>query len=96
MECWVTRSTQARKKEVEKRGGYITRPMNSFMLYRSAFAERTKYWCLQNNHQVVSSVSGESWPLEPDHIRQKYNDLAKKERENHQLAHPGYKFSPSK
>jgi hypothetical protein len=70
--------------------------MNSFMLYRSAFAERTKYWCLQNNHQVVSSVSGESWPLEPDHIRGKYNDLAKKERENHQLAHPGYKFSPSK
>lgn len=70
--------------------------MNSFMLYRSAYSERTKIWCLQNNHQVVSSVSGESWPLEPPHIREKYSDLAKRERENHQRAHPGYKFSPSK
>ncbi|KAL7276632.1 hypothetical protein RUND412_000368 [Rhizina undulata] len=96
MEAWVHRSAEVRKQEVEKRGGYVTRPMNSFMLYRSAFAERTKLWCLQNNHQVVSSVSGESWPLEPAEIRDKYNELAKIERSNHQAAHPGYKFSPSK
>lgn len=96
MECWVHRSAEVRRQEVEKRGGYVTRPMNSFMLYRSAFAERTKLWCLQNNHQVVSSVSGESWPLEPTAIRDKYNELAKIERCNHQAAHPGYKFSPSK
>ncbi|KAA8908489.1 hypothetical protein FN846DRAFT_918562 [Sphaerosporella brunnea] len=96
MESWVNRSAETRWKEVEKRGGYVTRPMNSFMLYRSAFAERTKMWCLQNNHQVVSSVSGESWPLEPEEIRQKYNELARIERVNHQAAHPGYKFSPSK
>lgn len=96
MECWVHRSAETRRQEVEKRGGYVTRPMNSFMLYRSAFAERTKLWCLQNNHQVVSSVSGESWPLEPTIIRDKYNELAKIERSNHQAAHPGYKFSPSK
>lgn len=96
MECWVHRSAETRRQEVEKRGGYVTRPMNSFMLYRSAFAERTKLWCLQNNHQVVSSVSGESWPLEPTGIRDKYNELAKIERSNHQAAHPGYKFSPSK
>ncbi|RPB03178.1 hypothetical protein L873DRAFT_1826485 [Choiromyces venosus 120613-1] len=96
MESWVQRSAETRKQEVEKRAGYITRPMNSFMLYRSAFADRTKLWCLQNNHQVVSSVSGESWPLEPVAIRDKYNELAKIERINHQSAHPGYKFCPSK
>ncbi|CAI6254798.1 unnamed protein product [Periconia digitata] len=96
MEEWVNRSTETRLREVEKRNGYVTRPMNSFMLYRSAFAERTKQWCLQNNHQVVSSVSGESWPLEPDEIRNQYNDYAKIERMNHQTAHPKYKFSPSK
>lgn len=96
MERWVHRTAEDRRQEVEKRGGYVTRPMNSFMLYRSAFAERTKLWCLQNNHQVVSSVSGESWPLEPTAIREKYNELAKIERGNHQAAHPGYKFSPSK
>jgi hypothetical protein len=96
MESWVHRSAEVRWQEVEKRGGYVTRPMNSFMLYRSAFAERTKLWCLQNNHQIVSSVSGESWPLESPEIREKYNELARVERMNHQLAHPGYKFSPSK
>lgn len=49
-----------------------------------------------NNHQVVSSVSGESWPLEPPEVRDFYNELAKIERTNHQMAHPDYKFSPSK
>lgn len=96
MESWVNRSESVRREEVMKRGGYITRPMNSFMLYRSAYAERTKLWCLQNNHQVVSAVSGESWPLEPEYIRCRYNELARIERMNHQAAHPGYKFSPSK
>ncbi|KAK6353739.1 hypothetical protein TWF730_008167 [Orbilia blumenaviensis] len=96
MEKWVHRSIEERRREVEKRDGHVARPMNSFMLYRSAFAERTKQWCLQNNHQVVSSVSGASWPLEPAWIREKYNELARIERINHQAAHPGYKFSPSK
>ncbi|KAL1607814.1 hypothetical protein SLS60_002752 [Paraconiothyrium brasiliense] len=96
MEEWVNRSAEIRKKEVEKRNGYVTRPMNSFMLYRSAYAERTKQWCLQNNHQVVSSVSGESWPMEPPEVRELFNDYAKIERINHQNAHPTYKFSPSK
>lgn len=96
MEEWVHRPVEVRWMEVKKREGYIARPMNSFMLYRSAYAERTKFWCLQNNHQVVSSVSGVSWPLEPPSVRNRYNELARIERMNHQAAHPGYKFSPSK
>ncbi|KAK8168691.1 high mobility group box domain-containing protein, partial [Phyllosticta citrichinensis] len=96
MEEWVNRSESVRREEVAKRHGYITRPMNSFMLYRSAYADRTKIWCLQNNHQVVSSVSGESWPMEPPEVREHYNDLAKLERLNHQKAHPEYKFCPTK
>lgn len=96
MDEWVNRSAEVRNREVEKRNGYVTRPMNSFMLYRSAYAERTKLWCLQNNHQVVSSVCGESWPMEPPEIREQYNEYARIERDNHQKAHPGYKFSPSK
>ncbi|CBX92651.1 similar to HMG box protein [Plenodomus lingam JN3] len=96
MEEWVNRPPEVRHLEAQKRNGYITRPMNSFMLYRSAYAERAKSWCLQNNHQVVSSVAGESWPLEPTEIRELYNEYAKIERINHQNAHPTYKFSPSK
>lgn len=96
MEAHVHRSEEARKEEVKKKKGYITRPMNSFMLYRSAYSERTKALISDTNHQMVSTVSGQSWPLEPPEIRDKYNTLAKIERENHQKAHPEYKFSPSK
>ncbi|KAK6442937.1 hypothetical protein LTR95_000815 [Oleoguttula sp. CCFEE 5521] len=96
MDEWVNRSAEVRQQEVEKRNGYVTRPMNSFMLYRSCYAERTKQWCTQNNHQVVSSVSGESWPMEPPEVRERFNEWAKQERANHAAAHPDYKFSPSK
>lgn len=96
MQAWANRPRSERIKETERRNGYVTRPMNSFMLYRSAYSERTKVWCVGNNHQVVSSVSGESWPLEPPEVRDFYNELAKIERINHQMAHPDYKFSPAK
>jgi len=96
MDAWVHRPAAVRQQEVEKRHGYVTRPMNSFMLYRSAYADRTKAWATQNNHQVVSSVAGESWPMEPQEVRDQFNEWAKIERANHAAAHPDYKFSPSK
>lgn len=34
--------------------------------------------------------------MEPPEIREQYNEYARIERDNHQKAHPGYKFSPSK
>lgn len=96
MEAYAHRPTEERLADVAKRNGRVPRPMNAFMLYRSAYSERTKAWCVQNNHQIVSQVSGQSWKLEPDGVQGFYNELAKVERDNHQLAHPDYKFSPSK
>jgi hypothetical protein len=96
MEKWVNRPAEVRHQEAAKKNGYISRPMNSFMLYRSAYAERVKQFCKENNHQVVSQVTGASWPLEPDHVRKLYEKLALLERDNHQAAHPDYKFAPNK
>jgi hypothetical protein len=96
MEAWVHRPIEVRRREVALKNGKISRPMNSFMLYRSAYTERTKRWCAQNNHQVVSRASGQSWPLEPPEIREKFEMLAIIERDNHQKAHPEYKFAPNK
>lgn len=95
MNAWTTRPKEKRVTELGK-GGRIPRPMNSFMLYRSAYAERCKIWCTQNNHQVVSTVCGESWALEPPEVKQLYADYAQVERENHAKAHPDYRFSPTK
>ena len=96
IEAWVNRAMEDRIQESNKRKGHIARPMNSFMLYRSAYAERTKDWCKQNNHQVVSSVAGESWPMESDELRDQFNEWARVERDNHARTFPDYKFSPSK
>jgi hypothetical protein len=92
---YVERPIEVRHSQSEK-SGKIPRPMNSFMLYRSAYAERIKQWCAQNNHQVVSRVSGQSWPLEPPNVREYYEHCAVLERDNHQKAHPEYKFAPNK
>ncbi|KEQ83044.1 hypothetical protein D6C99_01775 [Aureobasidium pullulans] len=96
MEAWANRSIEDRRAEVVK-ANKIARPMNRFMLYRSAYAERTKKWCDQNNHQIVSKVTGQSWKqLEPKEVKDYYDKLATIERENHQRAFPEYKFSPAK
>jgi hypothetical protein len=96
MEAWANRSVEERRAEVAKTNK-IARPMNRFMLYRSAYAERTKKWCDQNNHQIVSKVTGQSWKkLEPKEIKDYYDRLATIERENHQRAFPEYKFAPAK
>lgn len=98
IETYVNRSAEDRRREVDegKFPGKVKRPMNSFMLYRKAYQNRTKDWCLQNNHQVVSQVCGDSWPLEPDEVKEQFGEWARIERQNHQNAHPGYKFSPTK
>ncbi|KAK5212426.1 hypothetical protein LTR41_001372 [Exophiala xenobiotica] len=96
MSVWANRPVEERMEEVDRKKGYISRPMNSFMMYRSAYADRVKQFCKENNHQVVSQVTGASWPLEPREIRQFYEQLAITERDNHQAAHPNYKFAPNK
>jgi hypothetical protein len=96
LEVWVHRSSEDRQKEVNARKGYVTRPMNAFILYRSAYADRTKAWCSENNHQVVSKVCGASWALESEKIKNYYKSLYEIEKDNHAIAFPEYKFSPAK
>jgi hypothetical protein len=98
IEAYVNRSSEVRRQEVEegKNPGRVKRPMNAFMLYRKAYQQRAKEWASQHNHQIVSRVCGMSWPLEPEQIRQQYKSWADLERDNHQKAHPNYKFTPSK
>ncbi|KAK0733361.1 hypothetical protein B0T26DRAFT_736306 [Lasiosphaeria miniovina] len=98
IETYVHRSSEVRQQEVDtgKNPGRVKRPMNAFMLYRKAYQQRAKEWASQHNHQVVSRVCGLSWPLEPESVRQQFKAWADLERDNHQKAHPDYKFTPSK
>ncbi|KAI0204741.1 hypothetical protein F4808DRAFT_308492 [Astrocystis sublimbata] len=49
-----------------------------------------------DNHQVISQVCGASWNMEPQELRDQYDEWAKIERNNHKLAFPDYKFAPAK
>lgn len=98
IEAFVSRPTEERLSETSrnKKAGQIKRPMNAFMLYRKAYQEVAKTQCSQNNHQHVSKVCGAAWVLEPAQIKENFDQWARIERVNHQRAHPGYKFTPSK
>lgn len=98
MNTWVNRPNADRYVEVDgKQKGKIPRPMNSFMLYRRAFKERIKKWGQQgDNNQLISSVAGLSWNLEPEEVKAEYARLAIVERDNHAKAFPHYKFAPIK
>ncbi|KAK3488674.1 uncharacterized protein B0T23DRAFT_405992 [Neurospora hispaniola] len=98
MEDYVNRGKEVRQREVEsgKNPGKVKRPMNAFMLYRKTYQGVAKGWADEHNHQVVSRVCGMSWPMEPEQVREQFKAWAEKERENHQLAFPDYKFTPTK
>lgn len=98
MEAWVSRPNEDRWKEVKGRPkNNIPRPMNSFMLYRRAYKERIKKWGQQgDNNQMISSVAGISWNMEPAPIKDYYTRIANLEKENHTKAFPDYKFTPNK
>lgn len=98
MALWVNRSAEARQAEAGKKGSEWKppRPMNSFMLYRSAYTNRIKYLRKENNNQNVSKVAGVSWKMEPEEVRNFYVELAIQDRDNHAEAFPGYKFEPHK
>ncbi|GIJ92723.1 hypothetical protein Asppvi_002033 [Aspergillus pseudoviridinutans] len=97
MHSWVQRPIEERRQEILKKNGRIPRPMNSFMLYRSAYADRAKFLTTaHNDHQKVSIITGISWNIETPKIRRTYKILARIEKENHARAHPDYHFSASK
>ncbi|KAF6221051.1 hypothetical protein HO133_002732 [Letharia lupina] len=92
-ETWVNRSVEDRREEAKK-DNFVKRPSNSFILYRSAYADRARAWEKSPNHQKISSLAGESWAMEPPEIRKQFDAWAKVERENHAKAFPDYKFQP--
>lgn len=95
MEAEVYRPIAERRAEAQRKGK-VKRPSNSFMLYRAAYADRTKEFLHLRNHQEVSRLLGKSWGMETPDIRTKYEELASTEKDNHSLAHPDYKFAPRK
>jgi hypothetical protein len=95
-EEWVNRPADVRRRETKHRHGYITRPLNSFMLYRSAYIPEAKARYSQSKQQELSAIVADSWRRESQKVREAYEAYAMIERRNHYEAYPEYKFSPKK
>ncbi|KAJ5778002.1 High mobility group superfamily [Penicillium odoratum] len=93
MHAWVHRSVEERHQQAETKKK-VPRPMNAFMMYRSAYADRAKALSGHTNYQVVNSDIADSWGIESEEIKHYYRELAITERENHARAFPDYKFKP--
>lgn len=96
MEAWVRRPVEARHQEARKRRGRVPRPANTFILYRSAYTARAKHWLAHGHHKAISVLLGRSWKMEPAEVREKYERLAKVEKQKHTEAHPHYRFRMTK
>ncbi|CAD0111579.1 unnamed protein product [Aureobasidium uvarum] len=91
----ANRSAAVRRADAKK-AGKILRPLNSFVCYRAAYADRVKQWASKNSHQDLSIILGQSWKIEPKNIRDFYINCAELDRANHNEAFPHYKFNPGK
>lgn len=94
MHLWVHRPIEARREEA-KLAGKVGRPINAFILYRSAYAEGAKR-CAEEDHQnTISIITALSWNMETPDVRNKYDNLAQTEKAQHAKAHPTYRYTPA-
>jgi hypothetical protein len=95
MLAFANRSVTVRQAEAKK-SGKVPRPSNSFVCYRSAYADRVMKWASKNNHQNVSVITGSSWQIEDETVRRFYMNCADIDKANHLKAFPGWKYNPKK
>ncbi|KAI5199415.1 hypothetical protein E4T39_06236 [Aureobasidium subglaciale] len=94
MMAHASRSTATRHAEA-KNAGKILRPYNRFMMYRAAYADRTKQFASVGSHQDVSRILGVSWKLESEDINEHFSKCAALDHGNHQKAFPDYRYAPT-
>ena len=92
-EEWADRPATVRRKETEK---HVKRPLNSFMLYRSAYITVAKAQYPYSRQNDLSTIVAMSWHKEGQELHKVYDAYANIERCNHHSAYPRYKFSPQK
>ncbi|KAK5654292.1 hypothetical protein OQA88_7469 [Cercophora sp. LCS_1] len=73
-----------------KTPGKVTRPPNSFMLYRSAYYARAA--SLSHLQQQITSIVAISWKIETAVVQMRFALLAEIEKARHKEAFPDFKF----
>ncbi|KAG6010197.1 hypothetical protein E4U21_007674 [Claviceps maximensis] len=85
---------ERRQKSIEE--GKVSRPLNSYMLYRKAYQQVARRVIRKDQQQSASQTVGTSWTkLERDEIKTKFRALAKVDHEKHLEAFPTYRYTPT-
>ncbi|KAL8791723.1 MAG: hypothetical protein Q9195_005660 [Heterodermia aff. obscurata] len=97
--AFVARSPATRHAEAaanHRCSNVIPRPMNSFMLYRSAYAERivALVGTEKVSYQTVNKIAGQSWRMETAEVRGVFMGWQELDKRGHEVAWPGYKYEP--
>ncbi|KAK0199722.1 hypothetical protein DFS33DRAFT_187262 [Desarmillaria ectypa] len=72
---------------------HIPRPSNAFIIFRSEFLAFHKE-SLSKGQQKASKLAGAAWRELSKERQAHYKKLAKIRKEDHERAHPGYKYKP--
>lgn len=81
----------------EKPAGHIPRPCNSFFIFRKEFGIKYKQGLIEPMKQgTISQQAGMMWKAMSKEEKQRYEDLAEKEKEDHGKKFPGYVYRPQR
>ena len=83
------------KPRGRKGSGYIPRPPNAFILFRSSFIKSQHVTSdVETNHSTLSKIIGMTWQNLPNGERQAWHLKAKEAQEEHKRRWPQYSFRP--
>ncbi|KAJ3126940.1 hypothetical protein HK098_006980 [Nowakowskiella sp. JEL0407] len=74
----------------------ITRPHNSFMLYRMDHKQALIKENPNINNREISQILGERWQNESEEVKKEYQRKAEEGRRQHALNHPGWVYRPKR
>ncbi|KAJ7595341.1 hypothetical protein C8J56DRAFT_1042445 [Mycena floridula] len=85
------KKSHARKQPL----GHVPRPRNAFIIFRSLLVHQNKVpSSVQNDHCSISRLAGVLWRQLTDEQRLPWMELAEKEKEQHAMTYPNYRYIP--
>ncbi|KAG2176297.1 hypothetical protein INT43_005531 [Umbelopsis isabellina] len=103
-ESWLDESSEGSifdkedniKLKLTRHGHIIPRPNNCFLVYRRDISLQLKDSKEFPNSRAISKLVAQLWRTESDAVKLHYRELARKEKQIHQLQYPDYKYRPKK
>ncbi|KAJ5669989.1 uncharacterized protein N7477_005352 [Penicillium maclennaniae] len=74
----------------------IPRPRNSFILYRQHYQAAVVHQNPGLSNPDISKIIGRQWKALSDEEREKWNALAREEKDRHQQQYPDYRYQPKR